>query len=198
MNTNATNKKNLLNAPVIYCKICYTLCNCIKEHNIHIASPDHITNKNNFINTINCLTDTKLNEKYETNNIETIIKMNEMAQGLQIDYDIDLCKKKGFLVYFDPDLYNHKYDIEFLEKYVKYFNEKTLLQTQMLTAKFCIIYILDMDIDNGSEDSYLFDMPYILSYQTHITKEEMYEAYNKYFKYNVFELYREKMNEKSK
>jgi hypothetical protein len=198
MNTNATNKKNLLNAPVIYCKICYTLCNCIKEHNIHIASPDHITNKNNFINTINYLTDTKLNEKYETNNIETIIKMNEMAQGLQIDYDIDLCKKKGFLVYFDPDLYNHKYDIEFLEKYVNYFNEKTLLQTQTLTAKFCIIYIMDMDIDNGSEDSYLFDMPYILSYQTHITKEEMYEAYNKYFKYNVFELYREKMNEKSK
>ena len=195
---NTDNKKNLLNAPVIYCKICYTLCNCIKEHNIHIASPDHITNKNNFINTINCLTDTKPNEKYGIDNIETIIKMNEMAQGLQIDYDIGLCKKKGFLVYFDPDLHNHKYDIEFLEKYVKYFNEKTLLQTQMLTAKFCIIYIMDMDIHNGSEDSYLFDIPYILSYQTHITKEEMYEAYNKYFKYNVFELYREKMNEMSK
>jgi hypothetical protein len=159
------------------------------------VSPNHITNKNNFINTINCLTDTKLNE---TNNIETIIKMNEMVQGLQIDYDIDLCKKKGFLVYFDPDLHNYIYDIEFLEKYVNYFNEKTLLQTQMLTAKFCIIYILDMDIDNGSEDSYLFDIPYILSYQTHITKEEIYEAYSKYFKYNVFELYREKMNENKK
>jgi hypothetical protein len=190
-----TNKKNLLNAPVIYCKMCYKSCTCIEDHNIHIASPNHITNKNNFINTINCLTDTKLNE---TNNIETIIKMNEMVQGLQIDYDIDLCKKKGFLVYFDPDLHNHKYDIEFLEKYVNYFNEKTLLQTQILTAKFCIIYILDMDIDNGSEDSYLFDIPYILSYQTHITKEEIYEAYNKYFKYNVFELYREKMNENKK
>ena len=193
-----TNKKNLLNAPVIYCKICYISCTCTEEHNIHIVSPIHITNKNNFINTINCLTDTKLNEKYETNNIETIIKMNEMAQGLQIDYDIDLCKKKGFLVYFDSDLHNHKYDIEFLDKYVNYFNEKTLLQTQMLTAKFCIIYILDMDIDNGSEDSYLFDIPYILSYQTHISKEEIYEAYNKYFKYNVFELYREKMNENKK
>jgi len=193
-----TNKKILLNAPVIYCKICYTLCSCIEEHNIHIASPDHITNKNNFINTITRLTDTKPNEKYGIDNIETIIKMNEMAQGLQIDYDIDLCKSKKFLVYFDPELHNHKYDIEFLEKYVNYFNEKTLLQTQMLTAKFCIIYILDMDIDNGSEDSYLFDIPYILSYQTHITKEEMYEAYNKYFKYNVFELYREKMNENKK
>ena len=69
-----TNKKNLLNAPVIYCKICYISCTCTEEHNIHIASPNHITNKNNFINTINCLTDTKLNE---INNIETIIKMNE-------------------------------------------------------------------------------------------------------------------------
>ena len=100
----------------------------------------------------------------------------------------------GFALFYT----NYIYDIEFLEKYVNYFNEKTLLQTQMLTAKFCIIYILDMDIDNGIEDSYLFDIPYILSYQTHITKEEIYEAYNKYFKYNVFELYREKMNENKK
>jgi len=185
-------KNNMLNVPVIYCKICYKLCNCIEEHNSHISTQEHIKNKINFINTINCLTYTQLNEKHETDNIEKIIEMNEIVKGLQIDYEIELCKKKGFLVYFDPDLHNYKYDIEFLEKYVKYFNEKTLLQTQTLTAKFCIIYIMDMDINNGSEDSYLFDIPYILSYQTHITKEEMYEAYKKYYKYNVFELYRER------
>ena len=194
MNTN--NKKNRLDAPVIYCKLCYISCNCIEVHKNHMDSPNHVTNKNKFINILNSLTDVEINEKYKTNNIENIIEMNEIVYGLQIDYIIELTKHQKYLVYVDPDLHINQYDIEFLEKYVNYFNEKTLLLTQMLTAKFCIIYILDMDIDNGSEDSYIFDVPYILSHQRHITKEEIMEAYHKYFKYNVFELYREKEREK--
>ena len=73
----------------------------------------------------------------------------------------------------DQDLLKNKYtySIELLEKNVKNFNKKILLATQKLNVDFCIKYILDNDIDGGSEDSYLFDVDYILTFQTHLTKE---------------------------
>ena len=74
----------------------------------------------------------------------------------------------------DQDLLKNKntYSSEVLEKNVKNFNKKILLATQKLTADFCIKYILDDNIDGGSEDSYLFDVDYILDFQTHLTKED--------------------------
>ena len=78
-------------------------------------------------------------------------------------------------------LYYNKYDIEILEKNINHLNKKVLLCTQKLTAKFCIKYILVMDIESGSEDSYIFDKNYILERQEHITDEEFDTVYNLYY-----------------
>ena len=37
-------------------------------------------------------------------------------------------------------------------------------------------YILDLDIDNGSEDSYIYDIDYIIDFQRHITPDDMRNA----------------------
>lgn len=79
-------------------------------------------------------------------------------------------------------LYHNKYDIEILEKNINHLNKKVLLCTQKLTAEFCIKYILVMDIESGSEDSYIFDKNYILERQEHITDEEFDTVYNLYQK----------------
>jgi len=42
-------------------------------------------------------------------------------------------------------------------------------------------HIFEIDIESGSEDSYLFDKNYILERQTHITDEEFYAAYKLYY-----------------
>ena len=78
-------------------------------------------------------------------------------------------------------LYYNKYDIEILEKNINNLNKKVLLCTQKLTAEFCIKYILVMDIESGSEDSYIFDKNYILERQEHITDEEFNTVYNLYY-----------------
>ena len=76
----------------------------------------------------------------------------------------------------NSDLLYNKYDIHTLTKNVKHLNKKYLLCTQTLTAEFCVKYILDMDIESGSEDSYLYDKNHILEYQPHITEEDFYNA----------------------
>jgi len=77
----------------------------------------------------------------------------------------------------DSDLCNTKYSIAVLEKHVHYLNKKVVLCTQDLNAEFCVKYILDMDIDSGSEDSYLYDKNHILMRQKHISEAEFDEAY---------------------
>jgi hypothetical protein len=67
----------------------------------------------------------------------------------------------------------NKYSIEILEDNIEFLDEKILLATQKLTPEFCVKYILDLDIDNGGEESYIFDICYILSFQKHITKKEL-------------------------
>ena len=81
----------------------------------------------------------------------------------------------------NTDLYNNKYSIDILEKNIFHLEKKILLMTQTLTAEFCVKHIFDMDIESGSEDSYLFDKNYILERQPHITNEEFYEAYYMYY-----------------
>lgn len=78
----------------------------------------------------------------------------------------------------DYDLCNTKYSIDVLEKHFHYLNKKVVLCTQNLTAEFCVKYILDMDIDSGSEDSYLYDKNHILRMQKHISEEEFDKAYD--------------------
>lgn len=69
----------------------------------------------------------------------------------------------------------NKFPINILEQNIHNLNKKILLATQKLTVEFCIKYILDMDIDNGSEDSYIYDVDYILDFQKHLTRQEFKE-----------------------
>jgi hypothetical protein len=66
----------------------------------------------------------------------------------------------------------NKFPINILEQNIHNLNKKILLATQKLTVEFCIKYILDIDIDNGSEDSYIYDVDYILDFQKHLTRQE--------------------------
>ena len=81
----------------------------------------------------------------------------------------------------DFDLCGTQYCIEVLTKHMYYLNKKVVLNTQHLTAHFCVRFILDMDIDSGSEDSYCYDKNYILSRQKHITSEEFDKAYELFY-----------------
>jgi len=78
------------------------------------------------------------------------------------------------------DLRNNKYSIKDLIENVHNLDSKTLLSTQYLDSNFCIKYILDMEIDSGDEDSYIFDINYILLFQKHLTKKELISCYQKY------------------
>lgn len=77
----------------------------------------------------------------------------------------------------DDQLLAHpnKFPINILEQNIHNLNKKILLATQKLTVEFCIKYILDLDIDNGSEDSYIYDVDYILDFQKHLTRQEFKE-----------------------
>jgi hypothetical protein len=69
----------------------------------------------------------------------------------------------------------NKYSIEILEQNIvkNHLDEKIMLATQILTPEFCVKYILDLDIEGGGEESYIFDICYILSFQKHITEKEL-------------------------
>ena len=75
----------------------------------------------------------------------------------------------------NTDLLNNrnKYSIDILEKNIEHLDKKILLATQILTPEFCVKYILDLDIDNGGEESYIFDICYIVGFQKHITEDEL-------------------------
>tara|TARA_B100001769_G_C22111734_1_gene601605 strand:+ start:1288 stop:1551 length:264 start_codon:yes stop_codon:yes gene_type:complete len=73
----------------------------------------------------------------------------------------------------DFTLLKNKYDIATLELNVENLDKKILLATQKLNAEFCIKYIWDPEIDNGSEASYIFDFQYILIFQKHLTEYDL-------------------------
>ena len=81
----------------------------------------------------------------------------------------------------DFDLCGTQYCIAVLTMHMHYLNKKVVLNTQHLTADFCVRFILDMDIESGSEDSYCYDKNHILSRQKHITSEEFDEAYELFY-----------------
>ena len=69
----------------------------------------------------------------------------------------------------------NKYSIDILEKNMveNHLDEKILLATQTLTPEFCVKYILDLNIEGGGEETYIFDVCYIINFQKHITKKEL-------------------------
>jgi hypothetical protein len=90
--------------------------------------------------------------------------------------------QKEFETINNNDLLKNKYSMNILEKNIDNLDKKILLYSQVLNAEFCVKYILDLDIDNGSEDSYIFDKIYILKKQNHITDEDFDDAFKKYYK----------------
>jgi hypothetical protein len=84
------------------------------------------------------------------------------------------------MIITDDDLLNNKYiySITDLGKNIYNLNKKIILATQKLDAEFCIKYILDMDINNGSEDSYIYDIDYILEFQSHLSYEDFVKLLN--------------------
>jgi hypothetical protein len=74
----------------------------------------------------------------------------------------------------NSDLYKQQFSETVLIDNINNLNEKHILHTQKLTPEFCMTYIYCMDdIDYGSEDSYLFDISYILKKQPHINKNDL-------------------------
>ena len=73
----------------------------------------------------------------------------------------------------DFRLLKHKYDLFTLERNVNKLDKKILLATQVLSAEFCIKHIWDPDTESGSEDSYIYDIDYILSFQKQLTREQL-------------------------
>jgi hypothetical protein len=69
-------------------------------------------------------------------------------------------------------LIDTQYSIDILTANINNLNKDTLLSTQELTVKFCVDYILDTDIEGGNEDTYKFDIDYILYFQEHLKKED--------------------------
>lgn len=83
----------------------------------------------------------------------------------------------------DYDLRKNKYDIETLIRNINHLYIKTIVNTQILTAEFCVKYILDEKYMTCIEDTYLIDFNYVLQKQPHITEEELRREYDDYYYY---------------
>ena len=81
----------------------------------------------------------------------------------------------------DYDLCKNKYDIDILIHNINHLYIKTIVNTQILTAEFCVKYILDEKYMTCIEDTYLIDFNYVLQKQPHITEEELRKEYDDYY-----------------
>ena len=75
------------------------------------------------------------------------------------------------LTYWDLINNRNKYSIEVLEANLQHLEIKHILQTQTLTAEFCVKYVLNEDYASCQEDLYLIDIGYVLYHQKHLTRE---------------------------
>ena len=75
----------------------------------------------------------------------------------------------------NADLRKQQYNMDVLIKNIDDLSLKTILYTQKLTASFCIDYLLNDEYMTCVEDEYYFTMDKVLSYQTHLTEEQMIE-----------------------
>lgn len=82
-------------------------------------------------------------------------------------------------IYETLDLRGQKYDIETLERYVDSINMKTCVNTQTLTAEFCVKYVLNENYMSCVEDTYCIDTGYVLKRQPHLTYEDIRREYKK-------------------
>lgn len=87
----------------------------------------------------------------------------------------------------DFSLMKKKYTLDVLERNVGKLDKKILLATQTLNAEFCINYIWDPDTESGSEDSYIYDFDYILSFQKQLTSEQLADALIKIIDFKLWD-----------
>ena len=77
------------------------------------------------------------------------------------------------------NLRKYKYNLDTLEKNVDSINMKTCVNTQILSAEFCVKYVLNEDYMSCIEDTYCLDIGYVLRRQPHLTREEILLEYSK-------------------
>ena len=85
-----------------------------------------------------------------------------------------------FIFLNDNMLRRKKYTIDLLEKNINFLSIKTLLYTQDLTSEFCVKYILNEKYASCVEDTFIC-MGDVLNAKKHITKKEIYDAFNKLY-----------------
>lgn len=75
---------------------------------------------------------------------------------------------------YNYNLLTKQYPESILVENLPHLNKNTILNTQILSEEFCAKYIFSIDnIDDGDEDSYLFDINHILNSQPHLDKEKL-------------------------
>jgi hypothetical protein len=77
------------------------------------------------------------------------------------------------------NLRKYKYNLETLEKNVDSIDMKTCVNTQILSAEFCVKYVLNENYMSCIEDTYCLDIGYVLRRQPHLTREEILLEYYK-------------------
>lgn len=80
-----------------------------------------------------------------------------------------------------PALYmrKQKYDIQTLIDNIDDINMKECVNTQILTAEFCVKYVLNEEYMSCIEDTYCICIGYVLQRQPHLTREEIMNEYAK-------------------
>ena len=75
------------------------------------------------------------------------------------------------------DLYNKKYDMKTLEKYISEVKLIDILKTQVIDVSFAVRYILNTKYQLHEDDNIM--APDIIIYQPHITYEELQKELQK-------------------
>ena len=73
---------------------------------------------------------------------------------------INVMSNRNFFPGSPLNLRKEKYDIETLEKNIHTICVKTCVNTQILTAEFCVKYVLNEDYMSCIEDTYCLDIGY--------------------------------------
>ena len=86
-----------------------------------------------------------------------------------MEYNMEQTEKK--IIISNMDLKKAKYSIDILEANIERLNIRNLLNTQLLTADFCIKYILSGDYASCQEEMYI-SLDDILKKQPHLHEED--------------------------
>lgn len=77
------------------------------------------------------------------------------------------------------NLRQHQYDIATLIAHVDDLNMKECVNSQVLTAEFCVKYVLNEEYMSCIEDTYCLCYGYVLQRQPHLTKADIFAEYAK-------------------